>query len=227
MKKGSGSSSEKAKPLKYLHVTSVQGKLQLTMSGASNPHYQLCKAKAVLNPYWLLEVPSIVFHMWDTLLPNWKSKIQEWVFLETNATSQYDVQSLQGSSLWEILFSLSEHKAAASSLAASGIPSSPGCCCVPHNGKLQPETQMAQSKVTFSIDFCCVLFLHPWPNLWITAAKCIFVHGLYMSVLSCKLGMDDTGGRSGGQWHRDRRGAVCTCSSESFVCRLGSSDISQ
>lgn len=130
-------------------------------------------------------------------------------------------------SLREILFSLSKHKSAGSSLAASSIPSSPGCCCVLHNGKLQPETQMAQSKVTLSIDFCCVLFLHLRPNLWITAAKCIFVHGLYMSVLSCKLGMDDTGGRSGGQWHRDRSGAVCTCSSESFGCRLGNSVISQ
>lgn len=49
LKKGSGSSSEKAKPLKYLHVTSVQGELQLTMSGASNPHYQLCKDKAVVT----------------------------------------------------------------------------------------------------------------------------------------------------------------------------------
>lgn len=47
-----------------------------------------------------------VFHTWDTLLPNWKSKIQEWVFLETNPTSQYDVQSLQGSSLSERFYFL-------------------------------------------------------------------------------------------------------------------------
>lgn len=63
LKKGSGSSSEKAKPLKYLHVTSVQGELQLTMSGASNPHYQLCKDKAVINLYWLLEVPNCFSHV--------------------------------------------------------------------------------------------------------------------------------------------------------------------
>lgn len=63
MKKGSGSSYEKAKPLKYLHATSVQSELQFTMSGASNPHYQLCRDKEVtVNPYWLLEVPDSVVH---------------------------------------------------------------------------------------------------------------------------------------------------------------------
>lgn len=90
----------KSKALKYLHVTSVQWELQLTMSGASNPHYQLCRDKAVvINPYWLLEVPDSVVHTWVSLLPNWKNKIQEQVFLKTNASSQYNSRSLQGSSL--------------------------------------------------------------------------------------------------------------------------------
>lgn len=91
---------EKAKPLKYLHVTSVWSELQLTMNVASNPHYQLCRDKAaVVNPYSLLVVPDSVVHTRVSLLPNWKSKIQEQVFLKTNASSRYNAKSLQGSSL--------------------------------------------------------------------------------------------------------------------------------
>lgn len=64
MKKGSGSSSEKAKPLKYLHVTSVQLELQLTINEPAKHHYQLCRDKAVFgNPYWVLRVPDSVVHM--------------------------------------------------------------------------------------------------------------------------------------------------------------------
>lgn len=131
-------------------------------------------------------------------------------FLKTNASSQYNANSLQGSSLSQGFYFLFQ------------------------NTKLQPGIWLPEASLFpldaiayFTIESCSQnsdgsiqgyplhrALLCPLPaSMAIPLIHCSQAHfcsWTYTSVLSCKLGMEDAGGHSGGGWHGDRRGAVCT-----------------